>query len=79
MIIGHASGSGGRRGAVRTLVQTSTYGYGQTTVALAVNNRGQHTKALALAASGKCPRRPPRYGQTLTGVKTWVTIAYGAK
>ena len=27
----------------------------------------------------ECPRRPPRYGQTLTCKKTWVTIAYGAK
>ena len=45
----------------------------------AADNGGRHTQAPAASASGKYPRRPPRYGQTLTGVKTWVTIAYGAK
>ena len=33
----------------------------------------------ATTASGKYSRRPPRYGKILTGKKTWVTIAYGAK
>ena len=59
---------------------------GSPTVALramvgmpAADNCGRLTQASAVSASGKYPRRPPRYGQTLTGVKTWVTIAYGAK